>query len=104
MIAALVRAGWRPPPLTEAQTDRLLEDIAARTERAETLGLTDRELQALQLAARGLTQHQIADEVSRSSETVKDTIAIAIRKLAADNITHAVAMAIGEGLIEAPDG
>ena len=66
--------------------------------------LTAREREVLSLLARGLTEREVADELVLSPETVKTHQRTIQRKLVARNRTHAVAIAIREGIIDAPDG
>jgi len=61
--------------------------------------LTDREREVLLLAARGLTNKEIAAKIGSSIHTIK-TQQTAIRsKLGALNTTHAVALALKANLI-----
>lgn len=62
--------------------------------------LTLRESEVLCLAARGYTDDQIGATLGRSGNTVRFHIKSIIRKLGAVNRTHAVAIAVAEGLLE----
>lgn len=112
VLRDLVRRGWRPPArlrLTDAQADRLLDDIVAITNearhppgtrpRSEALTLTPAELRVLTFAASGLTKAEIAAELQVSEETVRSQTATARDRIGARNVTHAVAIAITDGLI-----
>lgn len=61
--------------------------------------LTPARLQALRLAAGGLTNEQIAAKARIDVETVKSTLASTYRKLGAANRAHAVALGMVHGLI-----
>jgi DNA-binding NarL/FixJ family response regulator len=64
--------------------------------------LSARELEVLSLAARGLTGLQIAEHLHLSESTVETHVRRAVQALGAQNRVHAVALAIGLGLIEPP--
>jgi len=61
--------------------------------------LTDRELECLNWAAKGKSESAIALLLSRSRATVHFHLQNAVKKLAASNRTHAVAIACTRGLI-----
>lgn len=64
------------------------------------LTISQKEWQCLYLAAKGLTEKEMARELTRSSDTVKFHLRNAMRKLCAKNRTHAVAIAIKMGIIK----
>lgn len=98
VIVELLRGGWRPPALTDEQTDRLLDDMR-RTGRHQTIGLTANELDVLERIARGRTYAEIASETARSFETIKKTEERIRGKLGARNAAHAVGLAMSQDLI-----
>jgi DNA-binding CsgD family transcriptional regulator len=61
--------------------------------------LSPREREILAWTARGKARAEIAIILSLADETVKDYLTRAMRKLGADNKTHAVAIALTHGLI-----
>ncbi len=61
--------------------------------------LTQRELQVLQLAADGLTNQEIADELVISEKTVKNHITNIFSKLRVNDRTQAVVYALRKGLV-----
>ncbi len=61
--------------------------------------LTQRELEVLTLAARGLTNKEIAGELSISDKTARNHVASCLEKLEANDRTEAVTKAIARGLI-----
>jgi DNA-binding NarL/FixJ family response regulator len=61
--------------------------------------LTDRELEVLKLAARGMTNREIAGELSVSSRTVQVHLSNVFAKLGVGSRTEAVLQAVREGLI-----
>jgi DNA-binding CsgD family transcriptional regulator len=61
--------------------------------------LTPREQEVLGLVGQGRTNRQIAHELYVSQATVKSHVNAICRKLAADNRTHAVAIARDRGLL-----
>lgn len=68
----------------------------------EHRALTRRERQVLEHAALGLSNRQIGDELHIAEQTVKNHLGNAMRKLSLHDRTHAVVIAIGEGLIGMP--
>jgi DNA-binding NarL/FixJ family response regulator len=64
--------------------------------------LTPREREVLEQAARGLSNREIGSELQIAEQTVKNHLNNAMRKLALHDRTHAVVIAIGEGLISLP--
>lgn len=97
-MVKLVQAGWRPPPLTDEQAQRLLDDME-HAQRNSTLALAEKEIRTLRLLADGRTLDEAAAEAGLSRETIKTQSSSCVAKLGARNITHAVAIAIREGVI-----
>jgi DNA-binding NarL/FixJ family response regulator len=64
--------------------------------------LTPREREVLQQAALGLSNREIGAVLCIAEQTVKNHLAGAMRKLSLHDRTHAVVIAIGEGLIGMP--
>lgn len=64
--------------------------------------LTPREREVLEHAALGLSNRQIGEALAIAEQTVKNHLSSAMRKLAINDRTHAVVIAIGEGLIAMP--
>lgn len=62
--------------------------------------LTFRETEVLQLIAKGSANKQIAGQLSISEETVKSHVTNIMAKLAANDRTHAVTIALKRGIIE----
>lgn len=61
--------------------------------------LTDRELQVLEGAAKGETAKQTGARLCLASDTVRHVRKTATAKLDAPNITRAVVLAIGSGML-----
>ena len=70
-------------------------DAAGRT-------LTPREREVLEHAALGMSNRQIGEALSIAEQTVKNHLGSAMRKLSINDRTHAVVIAIGQGLIALP--
>ena len=64
--------------------------------------LTPREREVLEQAARGLSNREIGTALNIAEQTVKNHLSAAMRKLRINDRTHAVVIAIGEGLIALP--
>ncbi|MCK9355953.1 MAG: response regulator transcription factor [Dehalococcoidia bacterium] len=79
-----------------------LASQAARGEPSATdrMRLTTRELQVVRLLVRGLSNREIADEVSLSVATVKGHLESLFAKLQVDGRTEAVAAALRLGLVD----
>jgi len=93
VIRDLLRAGWRPPPLTDLQTDRLLDDMhRIGGDKRHHSGLTAHEQRILDMVAAGNTAPQIAARLGRSPETIKGAEKQIRRKLGARTNAHAVAL------------
>ncbi len=74
--------------------------VAARlAEFPERSGPSDRELEVLQLVARGLSNKEVARAIGRTSETVKIHLKNIFAKLGVADRTEAVTVALDRGLI-----
>ncbi|OEJ22456.1 response regulator [Streptomyces subrutilus] len=89
-------------------TRRLIEEFAARPEPAATTrravvdGITDREREVLTLVGRGLSNTEIADELTISVATAKAHLARLFTKLDARDRVHLVILAYEIGLVAPP--
>jgi DNA-binding NarL/FixJ family response regulator len=90
--------------LAPAITQRLIERFVARppvSEAAPALTeLSPRELEVLQLVARGLSNAEIAAELILGEATVKTHVARILRKLAVRDRVQAVVFAYESGLVQ----
>lgn len=64
--------------------------------------LTEREIEVLQLVARGMTNAAIADELVLSLHTVRNHVASLSRKLGAHSKLEALSLALRAGLVSPP--
>jgi LuxR family transcriptional regulator, quorum-sensing system regulator BjaR1 len=71
----------------------------ARTE-AGNSSLTPREREVLALVAQGKSAWQIGEILHISKRTVDEHVQTAVRKLGAANRTHAVVIALRDGIVE----
>jgi DNA-binding NarL/FixJ family response regulator len=85
-----VRRGERVIPLQVA---------AQLTKHSERSRLTERELEVIQLVARGLSNKQVADVIGRTEETVKIHLKNIYAKMGVADRTEAVTLALSRGLI-----
>ncbi len=89
-------------------TRRLIEEFAARPEPAATTsrvvvdGITDREREVLTLVGRGLSNTEIAEELTISVATAKAHLARLFTKLDARDRVHLVILAYEIGLVAPP--
>jgi two-component system, NarL family, response regulator LiaR len=75
-------------------------DQPARPGHTQVSPLTVREMEVLNLLARGLTNKEIAAQLFVTERTVKFHVSSIFRKLGAGNRTEAVHLAVNSGLIE----
>lgn len=75
------------------------DPLDLRTEVLLGSPLSEREIEILELAARGYTSTQTAEKLYLSTETIKGYRKRALSKLGARSLSQAVAYAIGIGLI-----
>lgn len=77
---------------------RLMRDYTSPDRRAPGGNLTERELEVLRLIARGLSNKQIARELSVSEKTVKTHVSNVLSKLQLSDRTQAALYAVREGI------
>lgn len=86
---------------------RVLEAFVALTGRGPARRppshLSERDLSILNLAAQGMTNHQIGHEIGLSEHTVKAAISQILSQLGMRHRTEAVVYAIGQGWITPPE-
>lgn len=83
--------------LTQALTS--VEAVAAPREVRQ--GLTDREMEVLELVAQGMSNSDIAQRLFVTTKTVKYHLTMIFSKLGVRNRTEAAAFALGHGLVPA---
>lgn len=88
-IRTVHRDGWVLP-------NAVAQRLARFTPRVE---LTDREVEVLDLMAKGMRNREIAAAIGRTEATVKVHVAHVLRKLGADDRTEAVTVALQRGFI-----
>jgi len=78
----------------------VLPEVAQRlTQRMFQAALTNREIELLQLVARGMRNKEIAAELKISEETVQGHVKNILAKLSVHDRTEAVAVAIRRGIV-----
>ncbi len=90
-------------------TRRLIEQYVARprahmARRGELAALTERELEMLELLARGLSNAQMAERINLSEATVKTHLSSMFGKLGLKSRIQAVVLAYESGLVEPGTG
>jgi DNA-binding NarL/FixJ family response regulator len=83
----------------EAQAQLLKEYVFMARKNQDTYGLSDREIEVLQLLADGMSNKEIAGNLFISTQTVKTHIAHIFDKLGVSDRTEAVAAALRRGLV-----
>lgn len=95
--AALAGGSFLSPPISRAVIDDYVRRAATRG-RSDTLDLlTPREREVLQLLAEGLSNQEIADQLSISVKTVETHRGNMMKKLAVDSKTDLVKYALRKG-------
>lgn len=103
LIQAIQDVAQNRPALQPAIARKLMRDIQKQPGQVQAdSSLTDREIEILQLVARGQTNQQIADELFLSERTVRTHITNILGKLRLDNRTQAALYALREGIAHLP--
>ena len=90
------------PSITKRLIERVVDTKRAQTQARSALNrLTEREIQVLKLMARGLTNVELAAELSVSESTVKTHVARILDKLDLRDRVQAVILAYEIGLVDA---
>ncbi|MFQ5934293.1 MAG: response regulator, partial [Dehalococcoidia bacterium] len=97
-IREVVRGGV---PLDSLVTPGLLQRVRT-TSGHPTMSLSDRETEVLELAAKGLGNKAIAYRLGLTQTTIKNHMTSIMRKLNANDRTHAVTIALRKGWISNP--
>jgi len=87
-------------PINGQIARRVLDIFTQRFRQSWNHGLTDREMEVLQLLAEGLTKKQIADELYLATHTVDTHVRGIYDKLQVNSAVSAVVTAIKEGIIK----
>jgi DNA-binding NarL/FixJ family response regulator len=98
--AAARGVAWLSPRAAEALLDRIRREyVEPQTTSELEQGLSPRELEVLQLVARGLDNSAIADELSISPRTAKNHVSSILSKLEVPNRIQAATYAVRSGLV-----
>jgi DNA-binding NarL/FixJ family response regulator len=97
LIQAIKAVAAGQPALDPAIAPRIMERVARPLSSSETL--TERELEVLRLAARGLTNKQIGYTLEISDRTVQNHLANIFAKLGVTSRTEAVTVALQRGML-----
>lgn len=92
--------GWTPPPLTDEQAARLIDDLTFISQYHYSNELTAHEVAMLAWIASGYSYRETAVRMAISQETVHSALHHIRDKLGARNTVHAAALAMDHGLIE----
>jgi NarL family two-component system response regulator LiaR len=103
LIQAIRDVYLNKPVLQPVIARKLMRDIQNQSASASTEnGLTEREIEILQMVAQGRTNQQIADELVLSERTVRTHITNILAKLRLDNRTQAALYALRQGIAHLP--
>lgn len=87
-------------PVVANKLLRQMAEGSRRTQAEQPEKLTERELEVLQLLARGLQNKEVAEQLFITERTVKFHVSSILSKLGVSNRTEAVATAVQRGLIK----
>ena len=98
LIAGIARG---EAAITRDRAARLLKGVSNNSIQSQdgSLGLTEREIEVLQLVARGASNPQIADQLFITINTVKTHLRNILVKLNLENRTQVAAYAVQNGLV-----
>ncbi len=105
-LGQLQSLGKGEAPISGEMTGRLMTHIArrsredARAPRQPAYNLSAREVELLQLVARGMSNKNIAAELSISENTVKYHVKHILQKMNLSNRAEAAAFAVQKGLVQ----
>jgi DNA-binding NarL/FixJ family response regulator len=103
-IASIVLQQLRQnSPTPTLATEKTIQIKALQGEYAEIVGnagLTDREIEILQLIVRGYSNAEISEQLFVTVGTIKTHVRHILNKLCVDDRTHAAVLALRAGLIE----
>lgn len=103
LIQAIRDVYQNKPAMQPAIARKLMRDIQNPAGQAQSEStLTDREIEILQMVARGRTNQQIADELFLSERTVRTHITNILAKLHLENRTQAALYALRAGIAHLP--
>lgn len=91
--------GWFDSKVLGHMREALSTEVASQTPRSERVTLTDREREVLRWIAQGASNPEIGQHLHISSGTVRVHVHAILRKLGANDRTHAVVLAMERGLI-----
>ena len=101
MVKAIREAAQGGAPLDSLVTPGLLERLRNPSKNRD-IPISSREAEVLELAAAGLSNKDIAGSLSVSNTTIKNHMTSILRKLDANDRTHAVTISLRKGWISNP--
>lgn len=87
------------PAVTHAVIDHVRQQPSGPSSAPGSFGLTTRETEVLRLVGRGLSNREIADELTVSPHTIKTHLTSVLAKTQCRDRVHAVLLAAREGLV-----
>lgn len=100
-LADAIRAAYHGEPTLAPEATQALIEVATRPSPSQVVGhdLTDRESEVLKLMVEGLSNPEIAEQLSVSRSTVKTHVSNVLSKLGVTSRVEAVTLAIQNNLI-----
>lgn len=100
LVQAILQASEGHATLNPTVAGRLLRQFSSDTEPATPIEpLTEREIEVLQLIARGLTNEQLGEKLFISEATVRTHVSHILGKLGLGNRTQAALWALRKGIV-----
>ncbi|MGE0488678.1 MAG: response regulator [Vulcanimicrobiota bacterium] len=88
------------PAVTEKVTARLVELVSGRAAAEESGPLSGREIEVVELVARGMTNRQIAEQLVIAEKTARNHVSRILEKLGLTRRSQAAAWAMRQGLVD----
>jgi DNA-binding NarL/FixJ family response regulator len=91
------------PVIARKVIDRFAHSVSQSPEKADVDQLTERELDVLRLAAKGMSNKEIAEQLYVSTRTVQTHLSTIFHKMQVGSRTEAVVQALREGWLTLDD-
>ncbi len=103
LLAAIRAVAQGEAVIDPAIAGRVLAELRRPRQQAdddETAELAERDLEILQLVARGLSNREISDQLFLAEKTIRNRLSLIFKQLHLENRTQAALYALREGLVD----